>query len=118
MEYGSGWLCRGRDADGLGLSRRELPPCFTTSVLRPLCSVFRPLGIGLIDVTIEVHVAQRGVLSRVVAAAEADLIAGALGIDERTALIVGDGILRVEGAGNVWRVLPTDRGVLVSTVGA
>lgn len=74
-------------------------------------------GIGLVDVTIEVHVAQRGVLSRVVAAAEADLITGALGIDERTALIVGDGILRVEGAGNVWRVLPTDSGVLVSTIG-
>lgn len=74
-------------------------------------------GIGLVDVTIEVHVAQRGVLSRVIAAAEAGLVTGALGIDERTALIVGDGGLRVEGAGNVWRVLPTDSGVLVSTVG-
>lgn len=74
-------------------------------------------GIGLVDVTIEVHVAQRGVLSRVIAAAEAGLIAGALGIDERTALIVGNGGFRVEGAGNVWRVLPTDGGVLVSTVG-
>jgi cyanophycinase len=73
-------------------------------------------GIGLIDVTIEVHMAQRGMLSRVVAAVEAGLIAGALGIDERTALIVGEGALRVEGEGNVWRVLPTDGGVLVSTI--
>ncbi len=74
-------------------------------------------GIGLVDVTIEVHVAQRGVLSRVIAAAEAGLIAGALGIDERTALIVGEGGLRVEGSGNVWRVPPTDSGALVSTIG-
>ena len=41
-----------------------------------------------------------------------------LGIDERTALIVGDGGLRVEGAGSVWRVLNADGGVLVSTIGA
>lgn len=73
-------------------------------------------GIGLVDVTIEVHVAQRGVLSRVIAAAEAGLLTGALGIDERTALIVGEGGLRVEGSGSVWRVLPTDSGVLVSTI--
>ncbi|MCW3493599.1 Type 1 glutamine amidotransferase-like domain-containing protein [Microbacterium sp. SSM24] len=74
-------------------------------------------GIGLVDVAIEVHVAQRGVLSRLVAAVESGLIAGALGIDERTALIVGDGGLRVEGEGSVWRVLPAEGGVLVSTIG-
>lgn len=75
-------------------------------------------GIGLVDVAIEVHVAQRGVLSRLVAAIEAGLVAGALGIDERTVLIVGDEGLRVEGEGSVWRVLPTEQGVLVSTIGA
>ncbi len=75
-------------------------------------------GIGLVDVAIEVHVAQRGVLSRLVAAVESGLIAGALGIDERTALIVGEGALRVEGMGSVWRVLPAEGGVLVSTIGA
>ncbi|MDR7113474.1 cyanophycinase-like exopeptidase [Microbacterium trichothecenolyticum] len=74
-------------------------------------------GIGLVDVAIEVHVAQRGMLSRLVAAVESGLIAGGLGIDERTALIVGDGTLRVEGNGSVWRVLPIDGGVLVSTIG-
>lgn len=74
-------------------------------------------GIGLIDVTIEVHVAQRGMLSRLVAAVESGLVAGGLGIDERTALIVGDGALRVEGEGSVWRVLPAEGGVLVSTIG-
>jgi cyanophycinase len=75
-------------------------------------------GIGLVDVAIEVHVAQRGMLSRLVAAVESGLIAGALGIDERTALIVSDGGLRVEGDGSVWRVLPAEGGVLVSTIGA
>ena len=75
-------------------------------------------GIGLVDVAIEVHVAQRGMLARLVAAVESGLVAGGLGIDERTALIVGDGGLRVEGAGSVWRVLPTEGGVLVSTIGS
>ena len=74
-------------------------------------------GIGLVDVAIEVHVAQRGMLSRLVAAVESGLVAGGLGIDERTTLIVGEGELRVEGNGSVWRVLPTDGGVLVSTIG-
>jgi len=75
-------------------------------------------GIGLVDVAIEVHVAERGMLSRLVAATEAGMVAGGLGIDERTSLIVGDGALRVHGRGNVWRVLPIDGGVLVSTIGS
>lgn len=74
-------------------------------------------GIGLIDVAIEVHVAQRGMLSRLVAAVESGMVAGGLGIDERTALIVGDGEHRVEGSGSVWRVAPTEDGVRVSTIG-
>ncbi|MFE6735412.1 Type 1 glutamine amidotransferase-like domain-containing protein [Microbacterium sp. NPDC057650] len=74
-------------------------------------------GIGLVDVTVEVHVAQRGMLSRLIAAVESGLVTGGLGIDERTALIVSDGALRVEGTGSVWRVLPTENGVLVSTIG-
>lgn len=74
-------------------------------------------GIGLVDVAVEAHVAQRGTLSRLVAAAEARLIGGALGIDERTALIIGEGRLRVVGTGSVWRVMRTDGGVLVSTIG-
>jgi cyanophycinase len=74
-------------------------------------------GIGLVDVAIEVHVAQRGMLSRLVAAVESQLLSGGLGIDERTALIVSDDGLRVEGEGSVWRVLPGEGGVLVSTIG-
>ncbi|MWB98819.1 Type 1 glutamine amidotransferase-like domain-containing protein [Agromyces seonyuensis] len=75
-------------------------------------------GLGLIDVAVDAHVAQRGNLSRLVAAVEAGLIDSALGIDERTALVVGEGGLRVVGSGSVWRVLQADDGVLVSTIGA
>jgi hypothetical protein len=75
-------------------------------------------GIGLLDMAIEVHVAQRGMLSRLVAAVESGMVAGGLGVDERTALIVDDGGLRVEGEGSVWRVLPTEGGVLISTIGS
>lgn len=75
-------------------------------------------GIGLVDVAIEVHVAERGMLSRLVAAVESGLVTGGLGIDERTALMVGDGGLRVDGRGSVWRVRPTEGGVLVSTIGS
>lgn len=75
-------------------------------------------GIGLVDASIDVHVAQRGTLSRLVAAVESGLIDGALGIDERTLLIVGDGGLRVEGSGRVWRVQAGSGGAVISTIGA
>ncbi|WP_136708658.1 Type 1 glutamine amidotransferase-like domain-containing protein [Agromyces sp. H66] len=75
-------------------------------------------GIGLVDVSVDAHVAQWGTLSRLVAAVEAGLVEGGLGIDESTALVVGEGGLRVAGHGSVWRVLPAESGVLVSTMGA
>ncbi|MFD4422782.1 peptidase S51 [Agromyces sp. NPDC058484] len=75
-------------------------------------------GIGLVDVTIDVHVAQWGTLSRLVAAVEAGIVEGGLGIDECTVLVVGDGGLRVAGQGSVWRVLPAESGVAVGTIGA
>lgn len=75
-------------------------------------------GIGLVDVAIDVHVAQWGTLSRLVAAVEAGIADGGLGIDEATTLIVGEGGLEVAGRGSVWRVLPAEHGVVVSTIGA
>lgn len=75
-------------------------------------------GIGLLDVTVEVHAAQWGNLSRLIAATEAGLIEGGLAIDESTALVVGEGALNVVGAGSVWRVSQSDAGVLVGTFGA
>ena len=75
-------------------------------------------GIGLLDVTVEVHAAQWGTLSRLIAAVEAGLVDGGLAIDENTALVVGEGALGVVGAGSVWRVSQASDGVLVSTFGA
>ncbi|BDZ44264.1 Type 1 glutamine amidotransferase-like domain-containing protein [Naasia aerilata] len=75
-------------------------------------------GIGLLDVTVEVHTAQWGTLSRLVAATAAGLTDGGIAIDEATALIVGADGVRVAGAGNVWRVAPGEGGVLVEVLAA
>ncbi|WP_394551337.1 Type 1 glutamine amidotransferase-like domain-containing protein [Agromyces sp. MMS24-JH15] len=75
-------------------------------------------GIGLVDVAIDAHAAQWGTLSRLVAAVEAGLVEGGLAIDERTALVVAEGGLEVAGHGSVWRALPVEQGVVVSTMGA
>lgn len=75
-------------------------------------------GLGLVDLAIDVHAAQWGTLSRLVAATEAGLVEGGVAIDEYTALVVGDGRLEVVGPGSVWRVTPHDEGVLVGTLGA
>jgi cyanophycinase len=74
-------------------------------------------GLGLVDLAIDVHAAQWGTLSRLIAATEAGLVDGGIAIDEFTVLIVGDEGLRVIGSGSVWQVAPTDDGVLVSTLG-
>jgi cyanophycinase len=73
-------------------------------------------GLGLVDVTIDVHAVQWGNLSRLIAATEAGLVPGGVAIDEDTVLVVGEGGLVVGGTGNVWRVLPGDGGVVVSTL--
>lgn len=75
-------------------------------------------GIGLVDLAVDVHAAQWGTLSRLIAATEAGLVEGGVAIDEFTVLIVGDGELRVEGTGSVWKVTTDPNGVLVGTLGA
>ncbi|MBO3661929.1 Type 1 glutamine amidotransferase-like domain-containing protein [Microbacterium stercoris] len=75
-------------------------------------------GIGLIEPSIDVHVAQRGTLSRLAAAVESGLIGGALGIDERTLLVIDDGRQSVSGSGSVWQVQQGDGGALISTTRA
>lgn len=75
-------------------------------------------GIGLVDLAVDVHAAQWGTLSRLVAATEAGLVDGGVAIDEFTVLIVGDDSLRVLGEGSVWMVSQHEDGVLVSTLGA
>jgi cyanophycinase len=75
-------------------------------------------GLGLIDLAVDVHAAQWGTLTRLIAATEAGLVDGGIAIDEFTALIIGDDTLEVVGRGSVWRVTPSDDGVVVSSLGA
>jgi hypothetical protein len=75
-------------------------------------------GIGLIDLAVDVHAAQWGSVSRLIAATEAGAVDGGVAVDEHTALIVGDGPLRVAGRGSVWKVTPDTGSVRVSTAGA
>jgi cyanophycinase len=63
-------------------------------------------GLGLVDLAVDVHAAQWGTLARLIAATEAGLVTGGVAIDEKTALVVGEGALRVLGSGSVWRVEP------------
>ncbi|GMA22588.1 hypothetical protein GCM10025864_03470 [Luteimicrobium album] len=80
-------------------------------------------GLGLVDVTVDVHAAQWGNLSRLVAAVESGLLDGGVAVDEDTVLVVGQGGLVVGGRGNVWRAVGTGgdaeagaAGVIVSTL--
>lgn len=75
-------------------------------------------GIGLVDLAVDVHAAQWGTLSRLVAATEAGLVDGGVAIDEGTVLVVNDDGLRIAGAGNVWRVLDDPAGIVVGTLDA
>lgn len=75
-------------------------------------------GLGLVDLAVDVHAAQWGTLSRLVAATEAGLVDGGVAIDEHTALVVGDDGFAVLGSGSVWQVLDEPAGVIVGTLGA
>lgn len=70
-------------------------------------------GLGLIDVTIDVHAAEQGLLVRAIAAVEAGMAEAILAIDEDAALVVGEGALEILGPGSVWRVLAAEDGASV-----
>jgi cyanophycinase len=75
-------------------------------------------GLGLVDLTVDVHAVQAGTLARLVASAEAEFVTAGLAIDEDTTLVVGEGALEVRGTGSVWRVVAGDESVAVATMGA
>ena len=58
-------------------------------------------GLGLVDLAVDVHAAQWGTLTRLVAATEAGMVRGGVAIDEHTALVVGEGALTVLGRGGL-----------------
>jgi cyanophycinase len=61
-------------------------------------------GLGLTDLTLDVHAAQWGTLARLIAAVGAGLVERGAAIDEDTSLVVEDDGFRVLGSGNVWWV--------------
>lgn len=73
-------------------------------------------GLGLIDVTVDVHAVQWGNLSRAIAAVDSGAVDEVIAIDEATVLAVGSGPLRASGSGTVWAVTKDDRGVLVRSM--
>ncbi|WP_353988306.1 Type 1 glutamine amidotransferase-like domain-containing protein [Ruicaihuangia caeni] len=94
----------------------EVPVC-SEQCGEDLDQVTVAAGIGLVDLSIDVHAAQWGTLTRLIAAVEAGELDSGLAIDEHTALIVGEGALRVVGTGSVWSVHGGDDGVVVATIG-
>lgn len=75
-------------------------------------------GLGLVDLTVDVHAVQAGTLARLIASAEAEFVTAGLAIDEDTTLVVGEGALEVRGTGSVWRVIAGEESVSVATMGA
>lgn len=77
-------------------------------------------GLGLVPFAVDVHAAQWGTLSRLVAAVAAGLVPGGFAVDEHTALVVdADGTTTVRGAGQAWHATTADDvadGVVVRAV--
>ncbi len=68
-------------------------------------------GIGLVPGAVDVHAAQWGNLSRLVATVEAGLAPGGVALDECTTLLPAGGVV---GAGRAWRVSAGLTGPVVS----
>ncbi|KTR93872.1 hypothetical protein NS220_11010 [Microbacterium testaceum] len=76
-------------------------------------------GLGLLDFAVDVHAAQWGTLSRLVAAVDARLVADGVAIDEHTALVISaQAAPSVRGSGQVWRVESAASGVHVQLLRA
>jgi cyanophycinase len=61
-------------------------------------------GLGIVDFAVDVHAAQWGTLTRLVAAVEGGLVAAGVAIDEGTVLVCDGDDRRVEGLGQAWEV--------------
>lgn len=76
-------------------------------------------GLGIVEPAIDVHAAQWGTLTRLVAAVLAGGLADAFAVDEHTTLEVHEGRARVHGLGAAHRVRPTEAaGVTVDVLAA
>jgi cyanophycinase len=61
-------------------------------------------GLGLTDLSLDVHAAQWGTLARLITAVGAGLVERGAAIDEDTSLVIEGDRFRVVGSGNVWWV--------------
>ena len=76
-------------------------------------------GLGPLDFAVDVHAAQWGTLSCVVAAVDAGLVSDGVAIDEHTALVISaHAAPAVRGSGQVWRVESAASGVHVQVLRA
>ena len=73
-------------------------------------------GLALVDFAVDVHAAQWGTLTRLIAAVDGGLVAEGFAIDEGTVLVVDGAEPRVEGLGQAWRVRTHDGNTLVSVL--
>lgn len=76
-------------------------------------------GLGLLGFAVDVHAAQWGTLSRLIAAVDAGLVTDGVAIDEHTALVISaQAAPAVRGSGQVWRAESAASGVRVQVLRA
>jgi cyanophycinase len=85
-----------REDDGRAVCVEEAGEDLEALTVRP--------GLGLVPFAVDVHATQWGTLTRLAHAVDAGLVDGGWAIDEGTALVAGDGPLRVEGLGSAYRI--------------
>jgi cyanophycinase len=74
-------------------------------------------GLGLVGFAVDVHAAQWGTLTRLIAAVDGGLVAEGYAIDEGTVLVVdGAEPPKVAGLGHAWRVRTHEGNTLVSVL--
>jgi cyanophycinase len=75
-------------------------------------------GLGLVEVTVDVHAAQWGNVTRLMAAVRSGAVATGVAVDEDTVLVVDGSAMRVAGAGRLWWVSRDGAGLHVRMEGA
>lgn len=74
-------------------------------------------GLGLVPVTVDVHAAQRGTLTRLIMAVRSGLVGRGVALDEDTVLIMKPDGGAVAGGGQVWSVAGDPSGVRLQVLG-
>lgn len=72
-------------------------------------------GLGLVDLTVLAHAAERGRIGLAVACCEAGLVDRILALDEGTAVEISEDGIELLGSGSLWQVIGDAEGVTVRT---